>query len=124
MSEKKEESALQRETRLTGNQDLVSSVDSTLQKLLGSQPNSFLARRVIGRFVRCANPQEFNESVVEYTGKIDPSMLMGLYFTLTKRCKELDDMHKLKKNLMKNSKNIFELLQNRSNFTSIDVFSS
>ena len=82
MSDKKEESALQRETRLTGNNDLVNSVDSTLQKLLGSQPNSFLARRVIGRFVRCGNPGEFNESVQEYTGKIDAAMLTGtLSFT-------------------------------------------
>ena len=63
MAAPKGETALQRETRLTGNAELVSAIDSTLQVLAGMRSNLVLSRKVIGRWCQSKTPAEFKDKV-------------------------------------------------------------
>eukprot|EP00439_Symbiodinium_sp_Y106_P085663 s239_g29.t1 len=79
------ETALQRETRLTGNAELVSAIDSTLQAMLGQKANSVLARKVVGRWCQSANAAEFREKIRDYLGRLDEQVLLGFYMTISRR---------------------------------------
>jgi len=84
------ETALQRETRLTGTGDLVSAVDATMQALSGRKSNMVLARKILGRWCQSSNPKEFAQKVRDYCGNMDETVLFGFYMTLSKRVEMLD----------------------------------
>eukprot|EP00435_Cladocopium_sp_Y103_P013160 s1827_g3.t1 len=84
------ETKLQRETRLTGNSDLVSAIDATLQAMLGQKPNSVLARKVVGRWCQSANAQEFKEKIRDYLGRLDEQVLLGFYMTIQRRVEMME----------------------------------
>jgi len=84
------ETKLQRETRLTGNSDLVSAIDATLQAMLGQKPNPVLARKVVGRWCQSANAQEFKEKIRDYLGRLDEQVLLGFYMTIQRRVEMME----------------------------------
>ena len=66
--EKKTETALQRETRLTGRKDLCSWVDNYLTKFYHLPSNATLARKVISLFCQAKTSQDFHRRVSSYVG--------------------------------------------------------
>ena len=84
------ETPLQRETRLTGNAELVSAIDSTLQAMLGQKSNSVLARKVVGRWCQSANAPEFREKIRDYLGRLDEQVLLGFYMTISRRIEMME----------------------------------
>mmetsp|Transcript_50693 Transcript_50693/g.82285 ORF Transcript_50693/g.82285 Transcript_50693/m.82285 type:complete len:1345 (-) Transcript_50693:31-4065(-) len=87
------ETALQRETRLTGNADMVSAIDATLQAMLGQKSNSVLSRKVIGRFCQSANATEFRDKIRDYLGRLDEQVVAGFYMAIQRRIEMMEAGH-------------------------------
>lgn len=83
------ETPLQRETRLTGNEELLQAVDATLQVLMGTKSNSVLSRKVVGRWCQSANAKEFQKKVKDYCGNLDATVLLGFFMTIQRRVEML-----------------------------------
>eukprot|EP00930_Biecheleria_cincta_P019567 TRINITY_DN14899_c0_g1_i1.p1 TRINITY_DN14899_c0_g1~~TRINITY_DN14899_c0_g1_i1.p1 ORF type:complete len:1338 (+),score=296.71 TRINITY_DN14899_c0_g1_i1:51-4064(+) len=84
------ETALQRETRLTGNADLVSAIDATVQAMTGSPANSVLARKILGRWCQSANATQFKDKIRDYLGKLDEHVVLGFYMTIQRRIEMME----------------------------------
>eukprot|EP00928_Gymnodinium_smaydae_P055132 TRINITY_DN3873_c1_g1_i2.p1 TRINITY_DN3873_c1_g1~~TRINITY_DN3873_c1_g1_i2.p1 ORF type:complete len:737 (-),score=192.40 TRINITY_DN3873_c1_g1_i2:1309-3519(-) len=95
MTDLQQETPLQRETRLTGNQELLSAVDNTLQALLGQKSNMVLARKVVGRWCQSKNPKEFKQKVRDYCGNLDENVLLGFFMTIQRRVEMLGTENKV-----------------------------
>lgn len=83
MTHDKMETALQRETRLTGNPDLLESVVQTISKVSASS-NIVLARKVVSRFCHAKDAREFYSRIKDYV-PLNEVASLGLFVQIQQR---------------------------------------
>mmetsp|Transcript_4588 Transcript_4588/g.10051 ORF Transcript_4588/g.10051 Transcript_4588/m.10051 type:complete len:1204 (-) Transcript_4588:149-3760(-) len=84
-----QETALQRETRLTGDVSLLIAVQGALQAFMG-KANQALARRVVGRFCQSKDALDFVDRVKDYLGNLNEGILNTLFLTIQKKVQSLE----------------------------------
>eukprot|EP00929_Paragymnodinium_shiwhaense_P057689 TRINITY_DN28886_c0_g1_i1.p1 TRINITY_DN28886_c0_g1~~TRINITY_DN28886_c0_g1_i1.p1 ORF type:complete len:1278 (+),score=412.96 TRINITY_DN28886_c0_g1_i1:193-4026(+) len=94
MAKLENETPLQRETRLTGDEGLLTSVDATLQALLGQKSNMVLARKVVGRWCQSKDAKDFQKKARDYCGNLEESVLIGFYMTIQRRVEMMNTENK------------------------------
>ncbi|CAD7957268.1 unnamed protein product [Amoebophrya sp. A120] len=90
---KKPETALQKETRLTANQDLVRFVDAELANLYQNLPQvsgGVLGRKIISRWCQSKTVKDFQRKIGDYCGQGNDFSALALFSSIENRVKAID----------------------------------